>query len=99
MLVCHISRRALFWGFLLASLPCVFGVVLLILALKLLIEDWSDNLFGVVVILSFSVLSLWGGRALCRQANRLRHVKAVVHTGGLSPTPWKEAVNLEQPCA
>src|SRR4051812_6354309 len=83
-LVCRTSRKTLFWGFLLASLTCVLGIVLLIFVLRRLTEDWSRDRFGSVVFLTVGVLLLWGGRAQWRKANRLRHVQVVVHAGGLS---------------
>jgi hypothetical protein len=83
-LVCRISRRTLFWAFLLAALPGVVGVALLLFVTRLLLDDWSGDIFGSVLLLSLGVLSLWGCRALWRKANRLRHVQVVVHAGGLS---------------
>jgi hypothetical protein len=84
LLVCRISRKTLVWGFLVASLPCGFGVAVLLLVLKMLLEDWSRDLFGAVVLLAIGVLSLWGGRVLWRKTDRLRHAQAVVHAGGIS---------------
>jgi hypothetical protein len=83
-LVCRISRKTLFWEFILASLPCAIGVALFGLLLKMLLDDWSRDPLGAAVLLAAGVLSLWGGRVLWRKTNRLRHVQATVHTGGVS---------------
>src|SRR5271166_4384375 len=73
------SRKTLFWGFLLASLPCGLGIAVLIVVLTMLLADWSKDVFGSVVFLAVGGFSLWGGRALWRQTNRLRHLQVVVH--------------------
>jgi hypothetical protein len=83
-LICRTSRKTLFWGFVLASLACAFGVAVLILLFSTLLADWSKYIFGSVLFLVVGVLALWGGIVLWRKTNRLRRVEAVVHVGGLS---------------
>jgi hypothetical protein len=84
VLVCRINRKVLFWGFLLASLSCGLGALLLFFMIRMLAGDWVRDLSGLVTLLVVGVLLLWGGRVLWRRTNRLRPVRAVVHAGGLS---------------
>jgi hypothetical protein len=83
-LICRISRKTLFWGFLLASLLCGVGVGVLIVVLRMLIADWSQDVFGSIIFLAVGLLLLWGGTVLWRKTNRKRHVRVVVHSRGLS---------------
>jgi hypothetical protein len=83
-LVCRTSRKTLVWSFVLASSPIGFGIAVLLFVVKALLADWSRDIFGSILLLAVGVVSLWGGRALWRKANRLRHVKVAVHAGGLS---------------
>jgi hypothetical protein len=83
-LVCRTSRKTLFWGFVLASLLCGGGVAVLIVLLRMLIVDWSKDVFGSTVFLAVGLFLLWGGTVLWRKMNRKRQVQVVVHSRGLS---------------
>jgi len=83
-LVCSASRKTLFWGYLLASLPCGVGIAILITVLMGLAADWSKDILGSLVLLAVPIPFLWGGWALWRRANGKRQMRVVVHTGGLS---------------
>jgi hypothetical protein len=83
-LVCHTSRKTLFWGFLVAVVPGVLGAAALCGALRLLLGGWSEDVLGLVLLLAVGVGSLWAARALWSKTSRLRHVQVAVHAGGLS---------------
>jgi general stress protein CsbA len=83
-LVGRTSRKTLFWGFLLASVFFAVAVAPVVVAVRILVADWSKNGFDSVVLFAISVFSLWAGRVLWRKTNRLRHRQVVVHAHGLS---------------
>jgi hypothetical protein len=80
----HVSRKTLFWSFLIVLAPAAAGIALLAGVVEMLITDWSRDRLGCAVYLVVGVLLLWAGKALWSQANRLRRLKVVVHAGGLS---------------
>jgi hypothetical protein len=81
--VCRTSRKTLFWGFILASLPAILGLAALWWMLQMLLEDWSKDICGSLVVLAIGGVCLWGSGVLWRKASRLRHVEVVVHAGAL----------------
>jgi hypothetical protein len=84
MLVYPISKKPLFWGFLLATFLGGLGVAVLLIVLERLIADWTKDVFGSALFFAFGVFLLWGGRAIWRKTKLLCHVKVNVYTGGLS---------------
>jgi hypothetical protein len=83
-LVCHVCRKTLFWGFLLASLLCCLGLAGLVVVLRSLLTDPTRDVAGSLALLAVAALLLWGGWRLGRKANRLRSKRVIVYAGGLS---------------
>jgi hypothetical protein len=83
-LVCRISRKTLFWGYLLPFLPGALGAAVLAAVLQMLLADGPRDVLGSAVFLAGGVGLLWGATALWRRTDRLRHTRVVVHAGGLA---------------
>lgn len=84
VLVCRISPRTLFGGYLMASLPVVVGALVLLALYAIRAGDWTKDVVGTLVFLAAAGAAFYGGWVLWRRTNRLRLVRATVHAGGLS---------------